>query len=167
MNNSSYASLTLGRVFIVFAVFVATLATFLLFSDKAHAADDGEFVWFRIDTELNDLLSEGGTLTIRWYCDGASSFGQVNDNTASESTNARDGIIKVASASAEMTAASCTIGGSETLRASASIDGWVVETWTASSFPGASTTAPFATGASLDYTIVVNGVDDELGNSLT
>ncbi|HEY4507144.1 MAG TPA: SH3 domain-containing protein [Candidatus Paceibacterota bacterium] len=167
MNNSSYASLTLGRVFIVFAVFVATLATFLLFSDKAHAADDGEFVWFRIDTELNDLLSEGGTLTIRWYCDGASSFGQVNDNTASESTNARDGIIKVASASAEMTAASCTIGESETLRASASIDGWVVREWTNASFPGASTSSPFTTYASLDFNIVINGVDDELGTAIT
>jgi len=142
-------------------------AAFFIFSNNAFAADDGEYVWFRIDSELNTLIANKGTLTIRWYCTGASTFGQVNDATASESTNSADGIIKIASASKEMTDASCTIGGSETLRASASIDGWVVETWTASSFPGASTTAPFATGASLDYTIVVNGVDDELGNSLT
>src|SRR3989344_1240502 len=168
MNNSTYASLSLGRIFAFFAVFAVMLAAFLLFSSEARADNDaGEFVWFRIDTELDDLLSEGGTLTIRWYCDGASSFGQVNDNTASESTNARDGIIKVASASAEMTAASCTIGGSETLRASASIDGWVVREWTNASFPGASTSSPFTTYASLDFNIVINGVDDELGTAIT
>ena len=110
-----------------FLVFPTLLfAVFFVFSGNAYAADAGEFVWFRIDSELNTLIADKGTLTIRWYCTGATTFGQVNDGTASESTKSADGIIKVASASKEMTDASCTIGASETLRASASIDGWVV-----------------------------------------
>ena len=156
-----------GRLLIVFTVLAVLFTAFLLLSNRANAADAGEFVHFRIDSELDVLIADKGTLTIRWYCTGATTFGEINDGTASESTNSADGIIKVASASTEMTDSSCTIGSSETLRASASIDGWVAREWTAASFPGASTSSPFATGASLDYTILVNGVDDELGTAIT
>jgi len=158
------------RAFLVGSVFVLIFVALMVLSpNNAKAADAGEYVWFRIDSELDTLIADKGTLTLRWYCTGATTFGEVNDGTASESTGAvtADGIIKIASNSAEMTDSSCTIGASDTLRASASIDGWVVRTWTATSFPGASTSDPFSTGASLDYNFVVGPVKDELSSSLT
>lgn len=156
-----------GRILVFFASLAVIFTVFLLLSNRAKAADDGEYVHFRIESELDVLIADQGTLTIRWYCDGATTFGEVNDDTASESTQDADGIVIVASNSSEMTDASCTIGESETLRASASIDGWVTREWTQASFPGASTSAVFTTRASLDYTIVVSGVDDELGTAIT
>lgn len=159
----------LGRVFVAFAVLAVLFAAFLLLSNKVYAADAGEYVFFRVDTELNvpNAKDTSNKVIVRWYCTGATTFGQVTDNTASESTNALDGIIKVASNSKEMTDASCTIGSSETLRASVSLDGWVEKEWTASSFPGASGSVEFTQYASMDYTIVINGVDDELGTLIT
>lgn len=160
---------TLGRIFVIFAVSAVLFTAFLLLSNRAHAADDGEYIFFRVDTELNvpNAKNTSNKVTVRWYCDGASTFGEVTDNTASESTDALDGIIKVASNSKEMTDSSCTIGASETLRASVSLDGWVTRSWTAASFPGASTSVEFTQRASMDYTIVINGIADELGTALT
>lgn len=158
-------------IFLVWSmmVVVALMAAFFVFSHKANAADAGEFVFFRVDTELDvpNAKDTSNKVTVRWYCEGGSGFGQVTDNTASESTDALDGIIKVASASKEMTDSGCTIGQSETLRASVSLDGWLEREWTAASFPGASTSVEFTQRASMDYTIVINGIDDELGTAIT
>ena len=166
-NTLSYGH-TLGRVFMVFIVVAVLFTAFLLLSNGADAAyEAGEHTWFRIDSELDVLIANKGTLTLRWYCGGAATFGEVNDGTSSESTSSADGIVKVASNSKEMTDASCTIGASETLRASASIDGWVAREWTAASFPGASTSTPFTTRASLDYILSVSGAQDELSNAFT
>src|SRR3989338_600055 len=131
MGKTLHVGLAFGRFFIFAAIFISA---FLLLSDRARAADAGEFVHFRIETELNVLIADKGTLTIRWYCTGATSFGEINDGTASESTNLADGIVKVASASKEMTDSSCTFGVTDTLRASASIDGWVAREWTVADF---------------------------------
>lgn len=158
------------NIWLMSIVFVVILSAFLLLPRyEANAADPGEYVWFRIDTEL-DVLNAKDTnnkVTVRWYCTGATSFGQVTDNTASESTNVLDGIIKVASNSKEMTDASCTIGASETLRASVSLDGWVEREWTVSAFMGASTSVEFTQRASMDYNFVVGLVKNELGSTLT
>lgn len=164
----------LSRIFVIFAVLAVFLTAFLLLSNNANAADVEEHLKFKVDTELDvpNAKDTSNKVTVRWYCDGATTFGQVTDNTSSESTNTLDGIVTVASNSKEMTDASCTIGASETLRASASLDGWVEREWTVASFPGASTSANFNTNvftqrASMDYTIVINGVDDELGTAIT
>lgn len=164
MSGSFLTGRTLGRFFIFLSVF---LAVFLYLSNKTFAADAGEFVFFRVDTELDvpNAKDTSNKVTVRWYCTGATTFGQVTDNTASESTNALDGIIKVSSVSKEMTDASCTFGAGETLRASVSLDGWVEREWS-ETFP-ASGSAVFSTYASMDYTIVINGVDDELGTAIT
>lgn len=145
---------------------IAAFAVFLFGASNAYAADAGEFVFFRIDSEINVLIADKGTLTVRWYCTDGTSFGQVNDGTASESTNAADGIIKVASASKEMTDGGCVFGTSDTIRASVSINGWAEREWIDVTLP-ASGSNPFTTTASIDYTIVINGVTDELDNALT
>lgn len=167
--NSIFYLQIFGRVFVFIAILAVLFTAFLLLSNTARAADAGEYVFFRVDTELDipNAKDTSNKVTVRWYCDGATTFGQITDNTASESTNTLDGIIKVASNSKEMTDSSCTIGASETLRASVSLDGWVEREWTAASFPGASTSVEFTQRASMDYTIVVNGVDDELGTAIT
>ncbi|MBI2062809.1 MAG: SH3 domain-containing protein [Candidatus Yanofskybacteria bacterium] len=164
----------LGRVFLILTFLTVLLTAFLLLSGRAYAADASEHLLFRVDTELNvpNAKDTSNKVTVRWYCDGASTFGEVTDNTGSESTDSLDGIIRVASNSKEMTDASCTIGASETLRASVSLDGWLEREWTVTSFPGASTAADFDVGvftqrASMDYTIVVNGITDELSTDLT
>lgn len=143
------------------------LISFSITSNKAKAADGGEFVFFRIDTELNvaNAKDTNNKVTVEWSCSGTAS-GSITDATASESSNALDGIIKVASASTEMTTSTCDFGGdADTIRAKVSLDGWVTRRWSVAL--AASAAAEFTTGASMDYTIVVNGVDDELGNSLT
>src|SRR3989338_929404 len=148
-------------------VCIAVFAAFLMFSNSASADNDaGEYVFFRIDSEIDVLIANKGTLTLRWWCTDGTGFGEVQDGTASESTNSADGIIKVASSSKEMTDGGCIFNTSDTLRASASIDGWVTTEWTGVDLP-ASGTDPFTTGASMDYTIRVNGITDELSTALT
>ncbi len=142
------------------------LISFSITSNKAKAANAGEFIYFNIDTEL-DVRNDKDVshkVTVNWSC-ASGLTGSITDNTPSESTNALDGVIYVASASKENTDAGCTFGASKTIRASVSLDGWVTRTWTVA-LP-ASTANPFQTGASMDYTIVVNGVSDELGTALT
>ena len=162
VNKTFFYSEVFGRVFVIFAILTVLFTVFLLLSNKAHAANAGEFVHFRIDSELDVLIADKGTLTIRWTC--GSGLGLVEDGTASESTNSPDGIVKVASASKEMTDAGCIFGTSDTITASSSIDGWVAREWSVA-LP-ASGSDPFTTRASMDFTIVVNGVDDELGTAI-
>jgi len=138
-------------------------AFFVFFGNRAYAADAGEYVFFRIDTEL-DVLNANG-VTVEWSCNGTASGSITEDGLASESTLALDGIVKVASASKEMTDATCIFGTSDTVSGKVSLGGWVTRRWTAS-LP-ASGAAAFATGASMDYTIVVNGTADELSTALT
>ncbi|PJE51037.1 MAG: hypothetical protein COV29_02060 [Candidatus Yanofskybacteria bacterium CG10_big_fil_rev_8_21_14_0_10_36_16] len=147
--------------FNLLAVFVVFLFAVILIPGETYAADAGEFVFFRIDTEL-DVLNDNG-VTINFSC--GSGLGTITDNTASESTQAADGIIKVASASKEMTDAGCIFGTSDTITGSASLDGWVTRDFTVA-LP-ASASDPFSALASMDYSIVVNGIEDELGNTLT
>ncbi|MEK7151448.1 MAG: hypothetical protein AAB784_01890, partial [Patescibacteria group bacterium] len=101
-------------VFVVWSTFVvvALLAAFFIISNNAHAADAGEFVFFRIDTELDvaNAKDTSNKVTVEWSCSGTAS-GSVQDNTASESTNTLDGIVKVSSASTEMTNSTCDFGG--------------------------------------------------------
>ena len=137
----------------------------MFFADGTHAANPGEFVFFRIDTEL-DVLNDKG-ITVEWSCNGTAS-GSISETAggiASESTQLIDGIVKVASASKEMTDATCIFNTSDTIRAKVSLGGWATRKWTVA-LP-ASTSSPFSTLASMDYTILVNGVTDELGNTLT
>ncbi|MDP3696699.1 MAG: hypothetical protein Q8R55_01550, partial [Candidatus Taylorbacteria bacterium] len=153
-----------GLILKISFLLIAAFAVFLFGANSANAADDGEFVFFRIDTEINVLNDKG--VTVRWYCTGGTSFGQVTDGTASESTNLQDGIVKVASNSKEMTDGGCIFNTSDTIRASVSLGGWVDQEWIDVTLP-ATTSSPFTTTASQDYTIVVNGVEDELDNVLT
>lgn len=155
-------------------VFVLAL---VMFPNNAKAANPGEFVYFRIDTELDVLNAKG--VTVEWSCDGTAS-GSITETDpvgiASESAIGTtigqhvDGIINVASASKEMTDSTCTVLGqnwssAKTIRAKVSLDGWVTRRW--SQVMAASTSTPFTTGASMDYTIVVNQFNDELGTALT
>lgn len=159
------------NIWSMLVVFVVVLSAFLLMPYKASAVEV-DYIYFRIDTELNVLQSKAA-VTIRWYCSDSTGTGLVTDNTASESAGsprgrALDGTIIVASTSTEMGIgnASCSFDSAtaETFRASASLDGWVARTWTGT-FSTAS--GSYETYASMDYTIVVNGVDDELGTAIT
>src|SRR3989344_3190567 len=138
-----------------------------LFPHSAKAVNAGEFVHFKIDSELDVPMDlTGQKVTVTWTCNGTG-FGSVQDNTASESTNALDGTIKVPSVSKEMTDAGCDFVGDKTiLGASASLDGWVTREWSGVAIP-ASTTAAFTTRASMDYNFVVGLVKSELGGALT
>jgi len=158
-------------VFFGSIAFIIALSAFFMLSNKAKAANTGEFVRFRIDTELNVLNAKGAT--VEWSCNGTAS-GSITDNTASESAAdlgvVADGIIDVASASKEMTDPGCTVlgsqwDGSKTISAKVSIDGWVTRRWTATLVASAS--VPFTTGASQDYNLVVYPVNQELDSALT
>jgi len=147
-------------------VFVTVLSAFLLLPQHgAKAADSGgEYIYFRIDTELDVLNAKG--VTVEWSCNGAAS-GSITDTLAgyaSESSPGIDGIVKVASISKEFTDSTC-IFGSSTISAKATINGWVTRKWTAALL--ASTSVPFTTGASMDYEIVVGPVKNELSQPLT
>src|SRR3989344_5928856 len=137
-----------------------------LFPHSAKAVNAGEFVHFKIDSELDVPMDlTGQKVTVTWTCNGTG-FGSVQDNTASESTNALDGIVKVASGSKEMTDAGCDFVGDKTiLGASASLDGWVTREWRSIAIP-VSAAAAFTTRASMDYNFVVGLVKDELGGAL-
>ncbi len=157
-------------IFVIWSTLVVVallVAAFFIISNNAHAADAGEFVFFRIDTELDvaNAKDTSNKVTVEWSCNGTAS-GSVQDNTASESTNTLDGIVKVSSASTEMTNSTCDFGGdADTIKGKVSLDGWVTRRW--SVLLAASSSAAFSTGASMDYTILVNGVDDELGTAIT
>lgn len=151
-------------------VFVAVVFAVFGISRQAHAAGAGgtgfEYVYFRIDTEIDNLNDQG--VSIRFRCDGTGE-GILTDGTASESTNSQDGIIKLASRSAEFGSAEAGCDAGETITATVSLGGWLSRTW--SGTVAASTSNgeanPFTTRASMDYTITVNGVADELGTAIT
>lgn len=139
------------------------LAALLWTLPFAAIAEDSYF--FRIDTELDVPLDTTGGVTVRWKCNGTGE-GSITDGTASESVNLLDGIVKVASLSAENASDRAGCDAGEAITATASFNGWVSRTWTDTvSTVGSNIT--FTTRASLDYTILVNGVADELGNALT
>lgn len=141
---------------------------FILLSNKASAAGTGfEFIYFRIDTELDVILDTTGGATVTWTCNEETSQGVVTDGTASESDGGTlDGIIMIASTSLENNASNADCDSTETITATVSFSGWVNRTW--SDILLASTSIdPFVTRASMDYTIVINGIRDELGNTLT
>lgn len=147
-------------------VFVTVLSALLLLPQhEAKAADTGgEYIYFRIDTELDVLNAKG--VTVEWSCNGAAS-GSITDTLAgyaSESSPEIDGIVKVATISQEFITSTCVFGSS-TIRAKATINGWVTRKWTAVLL--ASTSVPFTTRASMDYEIIVGPVKNELGQSLT
>jgi hypothetical protein len=163
MNKVLFRLKPLGR-FLILPIFL--ISAFLLLPNKANAANDvSEYVFFRVDTEL-DVLNDKG-VTVHWTC-GAAGNGSVTDNTTSESTQALDGIIKVASKSKEMTDAGCDFKNGSTITASASINGWVTRKWTVALPASSSLAAAFTARASQDYDFVVTGVKNELGTpSLT
>lgn len=165
MNKTHFYPQVLGRVFIVFAVSAVLFAAFLLLSNKAHAAPSTgfEFMYFRIDTELDVLNGKG--VTVKFTCDAETTIGNVTDGTASESTNLADGIVKLASTSAELN--NCDT--SDTVTASVSLNGWVTRVFTGTITASTSNgeTNPFTMRASQDYNFVVNGIEDELDNALT
>lgn len=145
------------------------LAGFLFFLVAPHAlaSQTGfEFMYFRIDTELNVLNDKG--VTVVWTCNG-SGQGSITDATASESTNSQDGIVKLASTSAENSTANAGCDSGEAITATVSLSGWVTRTWsgTVSASTSNGETNPFTTRASMDYNLAVTTVKDELANSLT
>lgn len=174
MNKTLFYPQIFGRLLIVFIVIAVLFTAFLLLSNRVRAADAGEFVLFRIDTELDVLNTKGGGVTVEWSCTGTAS-GSVTDNTASESALAPDGqslngIIEIASASKEMTDAGCTVPGAnwnattKNIKGKVSVNGWVTRRWTEATAL-ASSAAAFTTRASMDYLLVVSGAQDELGNA--
>src|SRR3989344_2177439 len=146
-------------------LFAIIFSVFIIFPNnvKAAASTGFEYMYFRIDTELDVLNGNGATVT--FTCDAETTVGSVTDGTASESTNSADGIIKIASTSNELINCDAT----DTVTATVSLGGWITRTFsgtlTASTSDGA--TNPFTMRASQDYAIVVNGVDDELGTAIT
>lgn len=146
---------------VIFSIIAALSFAFVV--PFAFAED---YYFFRIDTELDVpayYSSSGATVT--WRCNG-SGYGIVTDGTASESTNLLDGIIKVASTSAENDSTHAGCDGSEAITATVSFSGWVNELWS-DTVSAVGSNVTFTTRASMDYTILVNGVADELGNTLT
>ena len=151
-------------------LFAIMFTVFIIFPNNAKADSFNDFIFFRIDTELNQPNTNGAAAlgaTVTWRCNG-SGYGIVQDGTASESGGAvnADGIVKIASLSAENIAAKAGCDAGESITATASLNGWVSRLWSGTvSAGGANVT--FTTYASMDYTIVVNGVYDELNNNLT
>lgn len=143
-------------------VAVILLVVFLVASN-AFAAD---FYFFRIDTELDVPAYYGSSgATVTYKCNGTGQ-GIVTDNTASESTQLLDGIIKIASTSVENDASHAGCNAGESITATASFSGWFSRTVTGT-VSSAGTNTTFTTIASMDYTILVNGIADELGSGLT
>ena len=162
--------LSWSRTIKFFAFSVVVLATFVLFGSSARADSFNDFIFFRIDTELNTPNTNGAAATaatVTWRCNG-SGYGIVQDGTASESGGAAnaDGIVKIASLSAENVAAKAGCDAGESITATVSLDGWVSRLWSGTvSAGGANTT--FTTYASMDYNFKVGLVKDELGGALT
>jgi len=143
-------------------LFVIVAATFVLTTNSASAEDS---YFFRIDSELDVLIDTTGGATVTWSCNG-SGEGIVTDNTASESVQALDGIIKVASTSAENNSTNAGCDAGEAITATLSFGGWLDKTYSGT-VSSEGTNVTFTSGASLQYTIVVNGISDELGVVLT
>src|SRR3989344_1783531 len=143
------------------------IASFAFISIFAFAtatfAEDTYF--FRVDNELDSLINNTGGVTVRFHCAGATGEGSVTDDTASESVQALDGIIKVASTSAEMGAGQADCDATETIYATASFSGFITRSWsdTVSAVGGAVT---FTTRASMSYGLKVSSITEELGNAL-
>lgn len=136
--------------------------SFVVFTDSASAEDS---YFFRIDTELDVPVAIGSGATARWKCNGTGE-GIVTDNTASESVQALDGIVKVASTSAENNSSHAGCDGGESIVGSVSMDGWRYRNFNGT-VTSVGSNITFTVRASMDYTILVNGVTDELGNTLT
>lgn len=144
-------------------VLVLVLVVFVVTARDASAED---FYFFRIDTEINVPAYYGTSgATVTWRCNGTG-YGIVTDGTASESTNLLDGIIKVASTSAENNASHAGCDGGESITATASFSGWVSRLWS-DTVSAVGPNVTFTTLASMDYTILVNGVTDENSAALT
>ncbi|OGM99987.1 MAG: hypothetical protein A3B91_03255 [Candidatus Yanofskybacteria bacterium RIFCSPHIGHO2_02_FULL_41_29] len=168
-----FSSIFGSKVSVLFVVVVSAFL-FLLFSNSVSAAGSGldtaDYIYFRIDTEINVLNGKG--VIVQWSCGGGATSGSYNtkqgyitDGTASDSDGLQDGIIKVASASAENTGTNgsgCDVN--ETTIATVSLNGWLTRTWTSVTITN---TEDFTTRASMDYDIVVNGTTDEFGTTLT
>jgi len=163
---------------------VAVFAAFYFFAFSTNSALAGgngwtagaegvnDYIYFRIDTELDVLNAKG--VTVEWSCGGngetSGSYsvykGSVTDgiSLASDSDNTVDGIVSIASQSAENTGTNgsgCDVG--EVVTATVSLGGWVTRVWDSVAL----TDTNFTTRASMDYTIRVNGVADELSTALT
>jgi hypothetical protein len=152
-----------------FWLFILLFLGLILSFNSAEASDGSkEWVLFRIDSELNVPMSKTAS-TITWTCNRTTGYGSITDGTASESDGGSlDGIIKTASNSLEMTHAGCTSlfnGVTPILEASISDSGWVTRQLD-NIIVTASNSGPFTKGASMDYTITINGVNDELGYPL-
>jgi hypothetical protein len=164
------------RIASVGSIFVLVLAlSIFITSNDASAAGNGldtaDYIYFRIDTEL-DVLNDNG-VTVSWSCGGSTTSGSYNtyqgsvtDGTASDSDGLANGIVKVASASAENTSATTGSGCdiTEIVTATVSLNGWISRTWASTALTN---TSDLTTRASQDYNITVNGVADELVNALT
>ena len=150
----------LSNFLLLFWIFLFTL----VWSIPQAFAEDSYF--FRVDTEI-DVPAYYGTsgATVTFKCDGTGQ-GIITDNTASESTQSLNGIIQMASTSAENGTARADCDAGEAITATLSFDGWLSKTVTGTvSSVGSNIT--FTMRASMDYTILVNGVTDELSNALT
>src|SRR3989344_3354823 len=122
--------------------------------------DTADYIYFRVDTEIDvpAYYSSSGA-TIRWSC-GTGFYGLVTDGTASDSDGATNGVVQVASASAEMGDSESGCDVSETLTGSASFSGWLTRNFTATAITDS---ANFTIRASMDYTFKVTGVTNALG----
>ena len=140
-------------------------AAFFVSVNKAQAGGTGfENIRFNIDTELDVINNQG--VTVIFKCNGTGQ-GSVTDGVASDS--AADGVITISSTSAEFGNGESGCDSGETITATVSLGGWVSRTWTATVAASTSdgTANPFITRASMDYAITINGVADELSNTLT
>lgn len=145
-----------------FLLLLFVFFSFAFFVDSASAED---FYFFRIDSELDVPIAIGTGATARWKCNGTGE-GIVTDNTASESTQALDGIVKVASTSVENNASHAGCDGGDSIVGSVSMDGWRYRNFSGT-VDSVGSNITFTVRASMDYTILVNGVTNELGNTLT
>lgn len=144
--------------------FVVLGIAYFLFPNNASAEDN---YFFRIDSELDVPIAVGTGATVTWRCNGSGN-GIVTDNTASESAGnqALDGVVKVASTSAENNASHAGCDASESITATVSFDGWITRVLSGT-VSAAGSNVTFTTRASMDYNFVVDGVKDELSNTLT
>ena len=123
-----------------------------------------------VDTEIDNLGAavHKGNATVKIKCAGGTGSYSVTDQTASDS-NTTSGIIDIASNTAGFSGsgkAGCDTNA-EWMAASVSLDGFVTATISRSFTNIYSTTALNSGLSSISFTVHVNGVKDELGNTLT
>lgn len=163
---------TKKSIFLRGLLFISTAYFFLVGMNEVWALIGQGDIRVTVGTEIGAAGSRKGNAIVKIRCAGGSGSYSVTDQTASDS-NTTAGIIDIASTAVGFTAAgqaNCDTQN-EWLAASVSLDGFVTASISRSLSNKYTKTiaadTPNSGVASLSFTIHVDGVKDELGNTIT